>query len=165
MSLICSYIFSFKIFFLLPRCYSGKEKVKVSCSIMSNCLRPHALSTEFSRQEYWSGLPFPRGSSWPRDITWVSCVANRFLPSELPGNPKWCSGKEPACQFRRYKRHRFDPWAGKIFWRRKWQPCPVFFPGKFHGQRRLDGYSLWGRRAEHMTECSWLRTAQHRGTW
>jgi len=26
------------------------------------------------------------------------------------------------------------PWVGKIPWRRKWQPTPVFFPGKFHGQ-------------------------------
>ena len=27
----------------------------------------------------------------------------------------------------------FDPWVGKIPWRRKWQPPPVFLPGKFHG--------------------------------
>ena len=44
------------------------------------------------------------------------------------------SGKEPACQFRRLKRHRFDPWAGKIPWRRAWQPTPVFFPGEPHGR-------------------------------
>ena len=30
---------------------------------------------------------------------------------------------------------RFDPWAGKILWRRKWQPAPLFLPGKFHGPR------------------------------
>ena len=29
-------------------------------------------------------------------------------------------------------------------WRRKWQPTPVFLPGKFHGQRNLAGYSSWG---------------------
>ena len=36
---------------------------------------------EFSRQEYWSGLPFPSpgGSSWPRDWTQVSCIAGRFF--------------------------------------------------------------------------------------
>ena len=33
------------------------------------------------------------------------------------------------------------PWAGKIPWRRKWQPTPVFLPGGFHGQRNLVGYS------------------------
>ena len=35
----------------------------------------------------------------------------------------------------------FDSWAGKIPWRRKWQPTPVFLPGEFHGQRNLEGYS------------------------
>ena len=40
----------------------------------------------------------------------------------------------------------FDPWVGKIPWRRKWQPTPVFLPGKFHGWRSLVGYSPWGRR-------------------
>ena len=29
----------------------------------------------------------------------------------------------------------------KIPWRRKWHPTPVFLPGKFHGQRSLEGYS------------------------
>ena len=37
-----------------------------------------------------------------------------------------CS-KEPACQFRK---SAFDPWVGKIPWRRKWQLTPVFVPGK-----------------------------------
>ena len=31
-------------------------------------------------------------------------------------------------------------WVRKIPWRRKWQPTPVFFPGKFHRQRSLVGY-------------------------
>ena len=33
----------------------------------------------------------------------------------------------------------FDPWVGKIFWKRKWQPTPLFLPGKSHGQRNLVG--------------------------
>ena len=41
---------------------------------------------------------------------------------------------------------RFDPWVGKISWRRKWQHTPVFLPWKSHGQRNLVGYSPWGRR-------------------
>ena len=32
----------------------------------------------------------------------------------------------------------------KIPWRRKWQPTPVFLPGKFHGLRSRVGYSPWG---------------------
>ena len=51
------------------------------------------------------------------------------------------SGKEPACQCRRHKRHGFDPWVGKIPCRRAWQPTPVFLPGESHGQRSLEGYS------------------------
>ena len=34
-----------------------------------------------------------------------------------------------------------DPWVGKIPWKRKWQPTPVFLPGKSHGQRILAGSS------------------------
>ena len=30
--------------------------------------------------------------------------------------------------------------VGKMPWRRKWQPTPVFLPGEFHGQRSLVGY-------------------------
>ena len=37
----------------------------------------------------------------------------------------------------------FDPWVGKMPWRRKWQPTSVFLPGKFHRQRNLTGYSPW----------------------
>ena len=36
-------------------------------------------------------------------------------------------------------------WAGKIPWRRAWQPSPVLLPGKFHRQRSLVGYNPWGR--------------------
>ena len=32
-------------------------------------------------------------------------------------------------------RDEFNTWVGKILWGRKWQPTPVFLPGKFHGQR------------------------------
>ena len=42
---------------------------------------------------------------------------------------------------RRSKRLGFDPWVGKIPWRRKWQPTPIFLPGESHGQRSLAGYS------------------------
>ena len=44
------------------------------------------------------------------------------------------------------------PQIGKIFWRRAWQPTPVFLPGKFHGQRSLMGYSPQDRKESDMTE-------------
>ena len=37
-----------------------------------------------------------------------------------------------ACQCRSHRRYGFDPCVGKIPWRRKWKPTPVFLPGKFH---------------------------------
>jgi len=43
------------------------------------------------------------------------------------GFPRGLVGKESASQCRRYA---FDPWVGKIPWRRKWQPTPVFLPGE-----------------------------------
>ena len=46
----------------------------------------------------------------------------------------------------------FDSWVGKIPWRRKWQPSPVFLPGESQGQRSLVGYSPWGRTVLDTTE-------------
>ena len=34
----------------------------------------------------------------------------------------------------------FDPWIGKIPWRRAWQPTLVFLPGESYGQRSLAEY-------------------------
>ena len=57
------------------------------------------------------------------------------------GLPWW----QTIClQCRRYRRRGFDPWVGKIPWRRKWLPTAVFLPGEFHGQRSLEGYHPWG---------------------
>jgi len=57
------------------------------------------------------------------------------------GFPGGASGKERACQCRRWKRCEFDPWVEKIPWRRAWLPTLVFLPGESHGQRSLVGYS------------------------
>ena len=46
----------------------------------------------------------------------------------------------------------FDPWAGKIPWRRNWQHTPVFLPGEPREQRSLAGYSSWGHKELDMTE-------------
>ena len=66
-----------------------------------------------------------------------------FLVQKFLGLPWWLNGKESACQCRR---HGFNPWVGKIPWKRKWQPTWVFLPGKSHGQRSLVGYSPWGHK-------------------
>jgi len=41
------------------------------------------------------------------------------------------------------RRWEFNPWVEKVFWRRKWQPTPVFLPGESRGQRSLVGFSPW----------------------
>ena len=43
----------------------------------------------------------------------------------------------------RQRRHRFDPWVGKVPWKRKWQATPIFLLAKFRRQRILTGYSSW----------------------
>ena len=77
--------------------------------------------------------------------------------------PGGTSGKESACQGRRCKGYGLDPWVGKITWRRKWQPTPVFFPGQSHGQRSLVGYGSWGHKESDTTEhmCTHTHTHTH----
>ena len=63
--------------------------------------------------------------------------------------PWWLSCTESACHCRR---HRFDPCVGKMPWRRKWQPTPVFLTGESHRWRSLAGYSLRGHKESDTTE-------------
>ena len=51
---------------------------------------------------------------------------------------QWLSGKESLCKA---GDRGSIPESGKILWRRKWQPTPVFLPGESYGQRSLAGYS------------------------
>ena len=101
-------------------------------SIVSDSATPWTVAYQappsmgFSRQGYWSRLPFPS----PEDIL---------------------GGKESACQCRSPRRPRIDPWVRRILWRRKWQPAPVFLLGESHGQRRLVGTSPWGFEESDMT--------------
>ena len=82
---------------------------------------------------------------------WVS--RRRLLYAEWikQGPPRWLSGEESTSQGRRPKTAAFDPWVGKIPWRRKWQPVPVLLPGKSQGQRSPSGYSLWGYKGTQLS--------------
>ena len=53
----------------------------------------------------------------------------------------------PAMQETRVQR-----WVGKILWRRKWLPIPVFLPREFHGRRSLGSYTKWGHKKLDTTE-------------
>ena len=67
------------------------------------------------------------------------------------GLPWWLRSKESACNAGDLcRRHGFNPWVRRIPCRKKWQPIPVFLPGKFHGQWILVGYGPWShKRVEH----------------
>ena len=91
---------------------------------------------------YWNPPPLGR--------TYSSLI---ILSLDLP-DPGGASGKEPTCQCRRCKRHGFDPWVRKMLWRRKWQPAPVFLPGKSHGQRSLAANSPWSHKESDMIEAT-----------
>ena len=75
-----------------PKTISGR-----SCSVVSDSLRPHGLyvtyqapqSMEFSRQEYWSGLPFPSPGDLPNPgmAPGSPTLQADALPSEPPGKP------------------------------------------------------------------------------
>ena len=68
------------------------------------------------------------------------------------GLPQWLSSKDFRLQCRKHRRLGFDPWAGKIPWRRAWQPTPLFLPEAFQGQRSLEGYSSWGGKESNTAE-------------
>ena len=70
--------------------------------------------------------------------------------------PMWLNGLRICLQHRRC---RFNPWVGKIPWRRVLQPTPVFLPGKSHGQRSLAGCSPWSHKGSEATE--WLNMHSH----
>ena len=83
---------------------------------------------------------------------WVSSWGHIFMfkvSCAEGGLPRWLSSKESNCQRRR---HGFYPWVGKILWKRKWRPTPVFLLGKFHGQRSLAGYSPCSHRESDTAE-------------
>ena len=63
-----------------------------------------------------------------------------------PGN---LDSKESACKGRRPE---FNPWVGKLPWRREWLPIPIFLPEESHGQKSLAGYSSQGHKESDMTE-------------
>ena len=68
-------------------------------------------------------------------FTQVNCDFSLQQCQCLFGLLRWLSDKESTCQCRRLG---FNPWVGKIPWRRKWQPTPVLLPGK------LVGYTVHG---------------------
>ena len=66
-------------------------------------------------------------------IHWVFIIILELSPNYAFSGLLWCLKWLGTCL--QYRRPGFCPWIGKIPWKRKWQPTPVFLPGEFHGQR------------------------------
>ena len=95
--------------------------------------------------------PFPQ-IRWAATLKLGSWIVNFYTCICENGLPCWLKWLRILLQCRK---PRFDPWVGKIPWRREWQPTPGFLPGEVHGQRSLVGYSPWDRKeldtAERLT--------------
>ena len=95
------------------------------------------------------------------ELNWIMDLVS-YLSEDIHhlGFPGVTSGREPACQCRKRKRRGFDPWVGKVPWRRSWQPTAVFLLGESHRRRSLAGYSPWGHkesdRTAHACPCTSL---------
>ena len=101
-------------------------------------LDPHAISPIALCSQHVQNLSLLTSSTDSAHLSRHHCPIweQSCLPC-LMGLPGGASGKEPACQCRRCKRHGFDPWVRKIPWRQAWQFTPVFLPGESRGQRSL----------------------------
>ena len=66
---------------------------------------------------------------FPKELITHRCTLDITLVAQTVKNLLQC------------RRPEVDPWVGKIPWRRKWHPTPIFLPGEFHEQKRLVGYS------------------------
>ena len=109
----------------------------------------------------WVAHSFSSRSPWPRNRTGVSCITGRFFTNRAIREALYYlliiylliilgfSGVSGRIHLRR---PGFDPWVGKIPWRREWQHTPVFLPGKSHRQRSLEAYSSRGLKQLDTTE-------------
>ena len=91
-------------------------------------------------REDWDHLSYYGAGHPQSSLDTVSCGFGGSVSKESPNAGDHLQGCRQGCSF--------DPWVGKIPWRRKWQPTPVFLPGKFHEQRILVGYSPWGCKSQ-----------------
>ena len=78
-------------------------------------------------------------------LSHANMTTGKTIALTIQSLPCWLSAKEFACNARVTW---FDSWVGKIPWRRKWQPTPVFLPGESQGQRSLVGCSPGGSQSQ-----------------
>ena len=149
------------------------------CSVASDSMTPRSivcqapLFMEFSRQDYWSRLPFPPPEDLSNQV--IKPVSPALAGGFFTTMPPWEAICVCVCTHTHTHTHtgflsflyhkpsviqetqlpllgREDPW------RRKWLPTPVFLPGEFHRQKSLAGYIPSGHKESDTTERLTLST-------
>ena len=146
-SILSSYLFIFncKGFVFMWHFILGKRGLHSPAG-----LAPWSLCCEGCGQRWW---PWESKARWHAQRQWP--FEGWSSPQSGPKTRIWRRVHQVAQslrQCRRLRKHRLNPWVRKIPWRRRWQPTPVFLPGKFLGQRSLAGYSPWDCRESDTTE-------------
>ena len=106
-----------------------------------------SLDLVMLESQYECNSPVPHRVSHPALLSEMhegemACFTRPGGKKELKrdgGLPRRCSGGGSTFQCKSFRNHGFDPWIGKIPWRRMCQSTPVFLPGKFRGQREEPG--------------------------
>ena len=76
------------------------------------------------------------------------CFSTLGISGHAGGLPRGTAVKNPPAMWRLW----FNPWVGKVPWRKEWLLTPVFLPGESHGQRSLAGCSSWAHTDLDLTE-------------
>ena len=129
---------------------SPGKNTGVGCHFLLQCVK---VNSEREVAQSCPTLSDPMNCSLPgsslhgifqaRVLEWgaIAFFDNKRLLWTITGIPRWLRGKKSNCQCRSHRRHRFDPWVGKIPWGMKCNPLWYSCLEKSHGQRSLAGYS------------------------
>ena len=112
----------------------------ITCIIKKSMRRVKVSQLGLDVRVTWEIYKTPKDQGTPQ--------INFFSLQEWDGFSRWLSGKESIFQCNKCRRCK----VGMIPWRRKWQPAPVFLPGKCHRQRSLVGCNPGGRKELDMTK-------------
>ena len=132
------------------------------------CTKPIVLFLSHSYYLFFSYISYiklPHNSTWQLlSVNWIKGTRFKSCEWSLIWCPYWRLRafqaapvvKSPSANAGDMRRG-LNPWAGKIPWRRAWQPTPAVLLGESHGQRSLMGYTVHGI-ADSQTRLKWLNT-------
>ena len=139
-----------------------KGVVVFSCSVVSDALQPpwaaaHQASLSIINSRSLLKLMYIELVMPSNQTISSSVIPFSSCPQSFPARGE--KGQQISLSLFQYLSEAlasvgFDPWVGKIPWRRAWQLTPVFLPGESHGQRSLAGYSSRGHKESDMTEAT-----------